>query len=100
MPRKAWSDQGSRHERGYGTDWTKLRLVALARDMFLCQMCKAEGRTTPAKEVDHVVPKAKGGTDALINLQSLCRPCHRQKTDRDEGRRVRRVFGADGWPMG
>ena len=43
--------------RGYGTAWKKLRLMVLARSP-LCVKCQA-----PAKDVDHVLPKAKGGAD-------------------------------------
>lgn len=31
-------------------------------------------------EVDHRLPKRKGGTDDLWNLQSLCKPCNRGKS--------------------
>ena len=33
-------------------------------------------------EVDHIVPRAKGGTDHLDNLQLLCGHCNRVKGDR------------------
>ena len=33
-------------------------------------------------EVDHIVPRAKGGTDHLSNLQLLCGHCNRVKGDR------------------
>ena len=33
-------------------------------------------------EVDHVVPKSKGGTDHPDNLQLLCSACNRLKGDR------------------
>ncbi len=33
-------------------------------------------------EVDHIVPRAKGGTDHLGNLQLLCGHCNRVKGDR------------------
>jgi len=33
-------------------------------------------------EVDHIVPRAKGGTDHLANLQLLCGACNRVKGDR------------------
>lgn len=33
-------------------------------------------------EVDHIVPRAKGGTDHLGNLQLLCGACNRVKGDR------------------
>lgn len=70
----------SRHERGYGTSWDKLRPLILARDKHLCMNCQRTGRITPAKTVDHIIPKAHGGTDDPSNLESLCWPCHRVKT--------------------
>lgn len=102
-------ERRSRHARGYGTAWGKARAVALARDLHLCQPCQREGRVTPAAEVDHITPKAKGGTDDLDNLQAICRSCHEAKTARDaaeaQGRTVKpaTAFGPDGrpvWPDG
>lgn len=95
----AWSTE-SRHARGYGTRWTKLREARLRIDSYLCVPCSKERRTTPATEVDHVQPKAKGGTDDMDNLQSICSECHKAKTARDEGRQRRRETGADGYPTG
>lgn len=96
----AWS-RTSRHARGYGTAWEKLRKRILARDKHLCQQCKRDGRVTAANQVDHIKPKAKGGTDDESNLEALCRPCHDAKTLRDQGRALRRriEIGADGWPV-
>lgn len=94
--------RASRHERGYGTAWDKLRLVILRRDAYLCQPCLAQGRPTPATEVDHVTPKAKGGTDDEDNLQAICSECHREKSTREaaeaQGRRKVQI-GLDGWPV-
>lgn len=79
-----WYGQaGSRHDRGYGTDWEKRRLAALERDKRLCVLCLQGGRPVAAQSVDHIVPKSKGGTDDLDNLQSLCRACHAAKTARE-----------------
>lgn len=89
----------SRHERGYGRDWTKLRLRILARDLHLCQPCKRKGRATPATQVDHIVPKAKGGTDDEGNLQAICGPCHVAKTLIESGGKAKQAIGADGWPL-
>ena len=98
--RKPWDKGGlTRHQQGYGSGWEKLRKEALERDCYLCQPCQRAGRVTAAREVDHITPKARGGTDALRNLQSICRPCHTTKTARDNGRRVKPTFGADGWPI-
>ncbi len=95
----------SRHARGYGHRWVKLRERILARDSYLCQTCAKAGRLTPATAVDHIVPKAQGGTDDPGNLAAICDPCHRAKTSaeaaRAQGRTPRRrvEFGPDGWPI-
>ena len=35
-----------------------------------------------ATDVDHIIALAKGGTNALTNLQTLCHACHSRKTAR------------------
>lgn len=88
--RKAWDHKGkSRHERGYGNDWDKARSQRLALDENLCQECKADGIYTLASEVDHIIPKAHGGTNNITNLRSLCKRHHTIKTKKEsrEGRR-------------
>ena len=83
--RQGWADErrGSRHERGYGTAWDKLRRRILERDCSLCQPCRQAGRVTPARAVDHIVPKSQGGSDDEHNLQAICTPCHQAKTQRE-----------------
>jgi len=70
-------------KRGYGASWRKIRKIALDRDQFCCVLCRAAGKIAPAHAVDHIVPKTSGGTDALSNLQSLCRSCHKAKTQQE-----------------
>lgn len=70
-------------QRGYGYRWQKLRKVILKRDGFLCQVCKSAGKYTPADEVDHIVPKASGGSDDPDNLRAICKPCHSIKTAKE-----------------
>lgn len=74
---------GSTTDRGYGYAWQKLRKRILQRDNYLCVKCGEQDRLTEAKEVDHIKAKAHGGTDEEHNLQSLCAPCHREKTAKE-----------------
>lgn len=85
--------RGTRQERGYGSEWDKLRLQILRRDGGLCQPCLAQDRTTRAEAVDHIAPKAEGGTDDPANLQSICRPCHKLKTAAEAARASARASG-------
>lgn len=87
MSTKPWARRGSRQARGYGAAWDRLRVQVLARDCGLCQCeeCRAAGRIRPAHEVDHIVPKAKGGTDDPSNLRAINRECHQRKSMRDRG---------------
>lgn len=94
----AWS-RTSRHERGYGSRWVRLRRSVLERDGHLCQLCLKRGRPTPATEVDHVTPKAKGGSDDEENLMAICGSCHKEKTAADSGAKPRLRFDAAGFPI-
>lgn len=76
--------RGSRHQRGYGSAWDKLRLVVMRRDRGLCQPCLAAGHVTAASAVDHILARARGGGDELGNLQAICSECHRRKTDAEK----------------
>ena len=77
----------SRQARGYGGAWDARRKRVMERDRHLCQACLKKGLATTARTVDHIIPKAHGGTDADGNLQSLCYPCHASKTARERLRR-------------
>jgi 5-methylcytosine-specific restriction protein A len=59
--------------------------MQLAREP-LCRICRRGGQAMAATEVDHIVPRSRGGSDTWRNLQSLCKPCHSRKTAREEGR--------------
>lgn len=72
--------RGSSHERGYGWQWQQLRKRILSRDKGLCQPCLKVGKFRPGRDVDHIVPKAEGGTDDESNLQTACPVCHKAKT--------------------
>ncbi|WP_213778866.1 HNH endonuclease [Caballeronia sp. dw_276] len=78
--------RGSRHERGYGSYWTRLRTRILTRDCGLCQPCLREQRVTKGDAVDHIVSRAEGGSDDENNLQAICKPCHAAKTALESAR--------------
>lgn len=78
--------RGTRHQRGYGAAWDALRKVVMQRDAGLCQPCRGDERVTLATMVDHIKPRAEGGTDDLDNLQAICRECHSRKTDVEKNR--------------
>lgn len=60
-----------------GRPWRRIKKQVHERDQWICCRC---GRITMDLECDHIVNKAQGGTDDLSNLQSLCVPCHEEKT--------------------
>lgn len=69
---------------GYGKNWLKIRRQVLLEEPS-CRLC---GRV--AVTVDHIVPKARGGSDDRSNLQPLCDLCRKMKDKRDsaDGRRL------------
>lgn len=62
-------------QRGYDHRWRKIRAEILQRDP-VCVICHAARSDT----VDHILTKARGGTDDPRNLRGLCRQCHSRKT--------------------
>jgi ATP adenylyltransferase len=60
-----------------------LRYDIFRRAKGRCEACgvSAEER---ALEVDHIIPRNKGGKDDQSNLQALCFRCNAQKRDRDD----------------
>jgi len=53
------------------------RRAVFARDGHLCQYCGAE-----AENIDHVVPRSRGGEHTWDNVVAACRPCNSRKQDR------------------
>lgn len=55
-----------------------IRFKVFWRDGFTCQYC---GRKPPevVLEIDHIVPRSRGGTDNIENLITACRDCNRSK---------------------
>ena len=81
-------------ERNIYTDWNVVRWFAFERDNWTCRKCgrkagKLMGRPTDQDddgntllEADHIVEIARGGAVFdLNNIQTLCHPCHVDKTN-------------------
>ena len=56
------------------------RFFVLKRDQFACVRCGASG-VGVRLEVHHRFPFAKGGSDSLVNLETLCYDCNREQRD-------------------
>ena len=84
----AYTQRGSRHERGYGDDWYRLVQRIRARDCDLCQECIRTGHVPLGtySAVDHKVPRSEGGTDDDGNLEVICKPHHTAKTALESAR--------------
>ena len=78
-------------ERGLST-WSNLleldaveesiRYRVLRRDR-VCVLCGAKPQDAQL-QVDHIVPRSKGGSNDMSNLQTLCARCNRGKSNLDD----------------
>ncbi|ACU53636.1 HNH endonuclease [Acidimicrobium ferrooxidans DSM 10331] len=53
------------------------RRAIFARDGYRCQYCGG-----PAENVDHVIPRSRGGRHVWENVVAACRACNAAKSDR------------------
>lgn len=59
---------------------TSLRYEVLKRAHGKCQLCHTSERPL---HVDHIIPRSKGGSNELGNLQALCDECNQGKSNKD-----------------
>ena len=79
--------------------WGKIRKRVMERDYipnfmtnemeFVCKECGAILRRNQVS-VDHIHPKAAGGTDDLSNLRITCIPCNARKSGESDAAKVRK----------
>jgi 5-methylcytosine-specific restriction protein A len=84
------------HLRPLPSDWDERHARVLRRDGNRCQLLRDGavcGRR--ARQVDHKLARAFGGSDELDNLQAACDECHRLKSQAEavEGARYYRAAG-------
>ena len=53
------------------------RRAVFARDEHRCQYCNR-----PAENIDHVIPRSRGGEHTWENVVASCRPCNSRKENR------------------
>ncbi|MFC1936901.1 HIT domain-containing protein, partial [Chloroflexota bacterium] len=59
-----------------------IRYEVLKRAKYRCELCGISAEIK-ALEVDHIIPRNKGGSDEINNFQALCYSCNAMKRDRD-----------------
>jgi ATP adenylyltransferase len=60
-----------------------IRYEVLKRAKFHCELCGTSAEIK-ALEVDHIVPRSKGGSDNPSNFQALCYSCNASKRNQDD----------------
>lgn len=80
-------------------EWMQLRLKALKRDNYECQLCKENGRYHKAENVHHMkeVKTHPHLSLTLSNLQCLCIKCHNEVHDRLESTRAPKFMNEERW---
>ncbi|MDA9625466.1 HIT domain-containing protein [Luminiphilus sp.] len=77
------SDPWSHRRKSSGYIPGTLRYRILSKAKFRCTLCGVSAEHK-ALEVDHIVPRNKGGSDEESNLQALCYSCNAMKKDTDD----------------
>jgi hypothetical protein len=60
---------------------TLTKEMLLARDRYICAYCAQRFRFDQL-DLEHIVPKSKGGDDSWTNLVAACKACNNRKADR------------------
>jgi hypothetical protein len=82
-----FSDQDHRKAREAAEQRVKvmpaIRWQVFQRDQWKCVACGRGAQDDIILQVDHIVPRSKGGKDTLNNFQTLCHVCNSGKSNRD-----------------
>lgn len=61
-----------------------IRWQVFQRDNWTCVSCRRRGEDGIILQVDHILPRSKGGRDEISNYQTLCFDCNIGKSNKDE----------------
>lgn len=64
---------------------SSIRSQVLKKNNFKCQHCGKGVEDNIKLEIDHIIPKSKGGIDKLENYQVLCNQCNKGKSNKFAG---------------
>jgi 5-methylcytosine-specific restriction endonuclease McrA len=71
---------GWAYQRGEQFGWENVKMYVRARDNYSCQYCGVVH--PPDLEVDHIVPRSRGGSNRPDNLVAACHSCNAEKGNR------------------
>lgn len=57
-------------------EYRRYRAIVLARDGEICAYC---GASNVPLQLDHIIPRSRGGSDSPENLTPACKPCNTSK---------------------
>lgn len=82
-----WGWDGYRQEDGkhpLPKNWNSLVSTIWEAANGKCNKCGADCRVISiGGSVDHIIPRSRGGTSDISNLQLLCNPCHKAKSRKE-----------------
>ncbi|MRG44096.1 HNH endonuclease [Chitinophaga sp. SYP-B3965] len=61
-----------------------MRWQVFQRDSWKCVACGKNADDHIWLEVDHIIPRSKGGKNEITNYQTLCNVCNIGKSNKDE----------------
>ena len=71
---------GTAYQEGFDFGFDNRKAAVLFRDSYVCQYCGINCiEAGKIATVDHVIPKALGGTDTFLNLVTACYECNAKK---------------------
>jgi hypothetical protein len=80
---KNFSRNGSRLKRSAPPEW--VRRAVFHREKGKCSLCRADLSLVLSSiskyQFDHIVPVSNGGLNDITNLQLLCEPCNKRKSN-------------------
>ena len=90
-PRNQRRSNKRRNAPGNNAATRARRIIRNDWDNGIATICQHCGTPHPPAtiELDHIVPLIDGGLDVDTNLQALCKPCHRNKTQAEAAHRRR-----------